>query len=386
MFLVALLCAGWAMSPPGGVVVEGQLQSPPAPGTSTPFTISITKGGLEYFGRILISMPDDCRLNAKQLHGGNLTWNEERNVVVISWLKLPSTDRFDVLLDLEVAPTAEPGPRTLEWDFSFIRNNDRVSLRPPPFLFEVQGAAAMTRTEQSTPLDNSAEADTAPLSTGRAKAIRNMRRLNDGALEITITLDGVPSGGFVRLEESIGAACPIEVKRASGGVTEITPDGLSVIWFDFQDAGDIVYHIDHCDLSDPEEFSGVLSFVNNDEPANILVIQGGAWNPTVSIPDQISHDNDGIRFEVQIAATKNEVVTDYFNQRLDFGLPIRKEEDGNWFKYLNGSFAEYQNARNHRVAVSSAYAFRGPFVVARRNGQRIPVQEALTRTGQSWIP
>ena len=51
-----------AMAIPGGVVVEGQLPRNPAPGTSTPFSITVTKGGLEYFGRILISLPEDCRI------------------------------------------------------------------------------------------------------------------------------------------------------------------------------------------------------------------------------------------------------------------------------------------------------------------------------------
>jgi len=368
-------------------VVEGQLRSTPTPGTTTPFTISITKGGLEYFGRILISMPEDCRLKAKQLHGGNLTWNEERNVVVISWLKLPSTDHFDVLLDLEVAPAATPGPRTLEWDFSFIRNNDRVSLRPPPFLFDVVGTQAQGKTEPESSRKVSVEG-TPPTATPQvsASAIRDLRRLNDGTIEVTVSLTGIPQGGFVRLEETIGAACPIEMKRAGGGVTEIGPDGVSVIWFDFQASGAIVYHIEHCDLSDPEEFSGILSYVEGDEPVNIDVLPSEAWNLTVPNPDQISPDVDAIRFEVQIAATKNEVVTDYFKERLNFGLPIIEEEEGNWFKYLNGSFQEYVDARNHRVALSSAHAFRGPFVVARRNGKRIPVQEALTRTGQSWVP
>jgi hypothetical protein len=107
---------------------------------------------------------------------------------------------------------------------------------------------------------------------------------------------------------------------------------------------------------------------------------------TVPIPDQISQNSETIRYEVQIAATKKQVVTDYFKARLDFGLPIEEEREGNWFKYLNGSFSEYRNARDHRVALDADFAFHGPFVIARRNGQRISVQEALTRTGQTWVP
>ena len=101
--LLMLMSMGMAMVIPGGVVVEGRLTRTPLPGTSTPLTITVTKGGLDYFGRILISIPDDCRLSAKQLQGGGMSVDENRQVVVISWLKLPASNRFDVVLDLVVS-------------------------------------------------------------------------------------------------------------------------------------------------------------------------------------------------------------------------------------------------------------------------------------------
>ena len=101
------------MAAPGGVVVEGRLSAAPQPGTSSPLTITLTKGNLEYFGRLLISMPSDCKLKARQLHGGGMTVESERNLAVISWLKLPDSQQFDLLFDLEVSPQAAPGPTIL---------------------------------------------------------------------------------------------------------------------------------------------------------------------------------------------------------------------------------------------------------------------------------
>ena len=89
---------------------------------------------------------------------------------------------------------------------------------------------------------------------------------------------------------------------------------------------------------------------------------------------------------MQLAANKTQVVTDYFKRRLEFGLPIKEEFDGGWFKYLNGSFERYEDARNHREDLNESYTFIGPFVVSRMGGKRISVQEALTRTGEEWIP
>ena len=58
-------------------------------GQASPLTVSIQKGGLDYFGRILLLVPEDCQLIPRQLNGGSFAWDEEQNRAVVSWLKLP---------------------------------------------------------------------------------------------------------------------------------------------------------------------------------------------------------------------------------------------------------------------------------------------------------
>ena len=116
---------------PGGVVIEFGLDRAPASGTATPLTISIQKGGLDYFGRILLAIPEDCTLSPKNLHGGSFALDEEEGRAVVSWLKLPEADRFDLQFDLKVAPDAPAGTREMTSEFSFIRNQDRASVTPP---------------------------------------------------------------------------------------------------------------------------------------------------------------------------------------------------------------------------------------------------------------
>ena len=136
----------------GSVVIEGELNSAPTPGQSTPLDIRIHEGGLDYFGRLLIQAPEGCRLEADRLFGGSFRWDEQKNVAVISWLKLPEPDQFDIRLDLRVAPNAPSGPQTLEWEFSFIRNNDRETVRPAPLHFALGLAEAPDPTPPNTGL------------------------------------------------------------------------------------------------------------------------------------------------------------------------------------------------------------------------------------------
>lgn len=387
--IIALL-VGAAAAPPGGVVVEGSLAGMPSPGTSTPFTIRISKGGLEYFGRILIALPDDCRLEARQLHGGGLTFNEERHVAVISWLKLPEAEQFDITLDLKVSPLAAPGARSMEWDFSFIRNNDRVTVRPNPFHFEVLPEPEDQSGIATTPMgqefqDGSAAGVAQEAAPHSVTACRTITPIGEGHFEVRINISGLPAGGFVKLEERLPALCEVDIKSGGGGVSEVDLPDLSFIWFDYQHTGSVLYQVKYCRLSDAEDISGLLSYVDGDQPASIPVLsctgQGLAGVESPESPGLF----DDVSFEVQVAATNHKVVTDYFKRRLNFSPPVSEEFEGGRFKYLNGSFESYEEARNHRESLES-YDFIGPFVVARRLGQRIPVQEALTRTGQRWIP
>ena len=376
------------MVAPGGVVVEGRLSTTPSPGTSAPLTISITKGNLEYFGRILISLPSDCKLSAKQLHGGGMTMDPERNLAVISWLKLPEPQQFDLLLDLEVSPLASPGNRTLEWDFSFIRNNDRETVRPAPFHFEVVAAnSAASAASAISPSANRGIAQPEEAGTQLApKATRCATELPDGRYEIQVELSGVPEGGFVKCVETLPPGCTPEITSSGGSVAQTSDQELSFVWFDFQEAGSLSYIVSKPQLSTPTEIIGSLSFIEDDAPKEIVVIPceseksaGSTRLPSPSIPNEIW-------YEVQIAATKNRVVTDYFEEKLNFRLPLTEERGAKWHRYTHGHFADYRAARDCREGISNRHAFRGPFVVAKREGQRISVQEALTRTGQTWTP
>ena len=386
MLIGTALAGLLAMAIPGGVVVEGQLTTPPKAGTSTPFSVTVTKGGLEYFGRILITLPGDCRLVPRQLHGAGFSEDEDRNVAVISWLKLPEADQFEMLFDLEMAPSANAGSRTIEWDFSFIRNNDRVSVRPAPFHFEVAGANRTVDTSaQSRPGNlQQPEAAADKPEVVQAQAIRSIASLEQGGFICTVRLQGVPKGGFVKLTEQWPSSCSAEVLAAGGGVPQVSQGQLDLIWFDYPKDESVIYRLDYCPLSKSGEIIGTLSYVQGDSPVEIPVIT--FVEPDSDRDAELPFTATDIAFEVQVAASKKQVVTDYFREKLNFGLPLVEEQENGWFKYTSGSFPRYEEARSHREEVSSRHGFIGPFVVSRRKNVRISVQEALTRTGQEWIP
>lgn len=366
---LALSALAWAAMP-GGVVIEGELTSAPAPGQSTPLDIRIHKGGLDYFGRLLIQAPEGCRLEADRLFGGSFRWDEQENVAVISWLKLPEPDQFDIRLDLRVAPNAPSGPQTLEWEFSFIRNNDRETVRPAPLHFALGSAEA---------------SDPTPPNTGSAQATRSWTTISDGWLA-TLNLDGLPSHGFVKVEHALPPRCQVEIVHDGGATVRREGGFLTFLWFDYQPSGPITYKWADCSLSEAQNSSAILSYVHEEQPVELSVIEIGVSESAAEVTAEEAEDHPDIRFEVQIAALKKRRVTDYFQRRLDFRHEVKEERVDDWVKYTHGSFANYAAARDHRNTLRAQFDVEGPFVVGRREGQRISVQEALTRTGQHWVP
>ena len=369
-----------SMVMPGGVVIEFGLNEFPKRGSVSALTVSIQKGGLDYFGRILLTLPDDCTLVPKDTHGGSFAWDEEQNRAVISWLKLPEADRFDLVFDLQTSPDASIGQRELLSEFSFIRNQDRASVVPPPFLFEINGPA-------NGPAADSLESEVLieEFAVPLPLAQRTWTQSNE-AIELQIEFQGMENGGFTKLSERIPPACDFDVLSAAGGTVQVESAGFSIVWFDGPPDEVVAYRLGQCTLSMVQELSGSLSTIKDGQSLNIDVIPSGMKrSPFQNGDDEVSNGPE-IVFEVQFAATKNSVVTDYFEEKFNFRLTTKEENVESWWKYSTGIHEEYAEAKNLRDEIRKNYSFHGPFVIARDDGQRISVQEALMKTGQKWTP
>ncbi len=95
----------------------------------------------------------------------------------------------------------------------------------------------------------------------------------------------------------------------------------------------------------------------------------------------------GIFYRVQIAAGKNNLSNDTFAKLYDFQEGFKLETLGGLFKYTTGHHTVYKQARNDRERITGKYdKFKGPFVTAYNDGERITVQEALLISQQNWVP
>ena len=104
---------------------------------------------------------------------------------------------------------------------------------------------------------------------------------------------------------------------------------------------------------------------------------------TKSPSPKVTGPEKGITYKVQIMAAHREVGGEYFDRQFHYSGDFSIERHEGWIKYVTGRHSDYRSARDQRQGfVSAGHNFRGPFVTAYNNGDRITVQEALMISGQ----
>ncbi|MGB9746794.1 MAG: hypothetical protein ACPLXM_07700 [Bacteroidales bacterium] len=100
-------------------------------------------------------------------------------------------------------------------------------------------------------------------------------------------------------------------------------------------------------------------------------------NVSVTLPAEfILLPEKGTYFRVQIAATRKVVSLPHHFRAMQITDEVRVELLDNWYKYTVGSFHSYEEAKKCRDRLGSLGKVKDPFIIAYRDGKRIPLQEA----------
>lgn len=95
----------------------------------------------------------------------------------------------------------------------------------------------------------------------------------------------------------------------------------------------------------------------------------GAEIPQTGIPE--------FEYRVQILASKDENFDlDGFRTRYKINEPVKKEKDGNWYKFTSGSFNDYKEAMKYRDQLIRR-GIRDAFVTAYINDERVPLSKVI---------
>lgn len=381
---------------PGGVVIDHNLPAElPETGVST-FEITVHKGALDYFGRLQFDLPEGVELHPLHTQGGSFSTDKQEHTAIISWLSLPEADPFTVRLELDASAAvyANSSELAMSWQFAFVENNARQLVELDPIRFRLGGVdagapdvAARAADVASAVEDEVASSDEAVKTSGPS-CVRTITELASGqGFLVRLEVKSLHVGQFSKLTETLPLGCEAMPAITASSICTQAGQNLQFLWFDSPVGEQLLeYTLPRCTLSSIEELSGTLSFVKGDISHEVPIIDFGKTeltSETLAINALVAPET-GVSYRVQIAAGHSEMVTDYFNRMFDFAARVTVEQHEGWLKYTTGAFEHYHGARNERKRLTELHDFRGPFVAAYQDGERITVQHALTLTGCGW--
>lgn len=382
---------------PGGVVIDHNLPAElPKSGVAV-FDITIQKGTLDYFGRLQFDVPEGVELQPLNTQGGSFSSDSQSQTATISWLSLPDEDPFTVRLELD-ASQANSEMLSMPWQFAFVENNARQLVELEAIKFrnilskEQQPSPHQSPASETinTPTEVKTDVVDRQASELPPSCVRTVTELASGeGFHVSLDVKNLPEGQFSKLTEALPLGCEALPGKSASSICTQSGQALQFLWFDSPGKDQLLeYQLPRCALSGIDELSGILSYVQEDLSHEIAVLNVGKTelNQDFAHADAGTSPELGVSYRIQIAAGHSEVVTDYFARMFDFAPCVTVEQHDGWLKYTSGGFDRYENARNERDHITAIHDFRGPFVAAYQDGERITVQHALTLSGCGWTP
>lgn len=369
--LLVIAPALWLGENHAGLVEEHDLPQSLRPGETYTATWSLAIHQTSGFARFQVEFPQGIEVAPQRTEGASFTFQDGKAKFI--WIEIPQKRTLELTLELTATQEFRGGTVT-QW-FSFIQDGSRkdVEFDPHPIALERSENAGSGEIAQ-----NPANArPTKPLT-----AQRSWKPDANGTSGVmTITLSEFEPGQFLKLTERIPAEVECTpVNDAQADIRDRFDDQLEYIWQAPAEAETLTvsYRIGYdaaCDVT------GTVAAVKNNQAISITV---PAWMGPP--PSGKGASDASISYRVQVLATHQKVETNSVRRLYAFPGELRREVHDQWFKFTNGFYSTYPEARNQRVNLSTNHDFPGPFVTAYRGSERISVQEALLITHQTWIP
>lgn len=413
--------------------VEISIDRPNQVNAGEEFTVAvtITKGGLTDYSRFSQDLP--LGLTAVNVSSPNADFSFDNQRIRIIWLKLPEGDAVTVSYKIRVDERLK-GSFVLGGVFAYVVEDERkflnfdqseeISIMPsstldPALIVDIKNFKGG---EAITPLTKAQ----APY----AMAVRQRPILQSTGEYLVKLIVTTPEGSkYLKIEETIPSGYLFEEVNSYNGIATLAPSTIKFIWMTLPE--DPVFEIEYKLVpidSQPQgamtlagqltHTSGDESMINPvkqvdvdfddldmDERAYLLqtgevpsdaghtvqtVVQQEAPDPVVETKPETKTNSDtyilktkvltaepGFYYRVQIIAVETafDARTQFRSEGVDREVMV--EEQGGMYKYTVGTFRDYSDAEAYRKKMEGFETVDGPFVVAYRDGRRVPVP--LTR-------
>jgi len=316
-----------SVGPEQKIMAEMKIPAAVKPGSSFTVEIKITKGNVTGLGRLHQYLPKGMTATQLESQGADFSF-DNRNMKLI-WLNLPQTPIINIKYRITTDASLNSS-KTLDGTFSYVENGrtKKFSLAPKEIRLDPQAPEeeAISDVKQSEQTPVLGEPPIAPSETKTAA--------------IPPSPDE-PKTVEQPTKEKIIAEKTIKIPKQN-------PE---------------------------EEQAPIASVIGNKKALADVTAKNLPDAPALN--SETSALAAGIIFRIQIAAMneKHYRRDGYFQGKFKIEQPVFKEEHDGLKKYTIGNFSSYNEARKKRDEILSNA--EGAFVVAYKDGVRVPVSEAL---------
>lgn len=349
-------------------------------------------------------------------------FNFENQMVRFVWDNLPAKNSLIIAYKVK-ADDQTTGIKNINGTFIYEQNGKTAQLNLPANIIYVTNDYPITNAGAS-------EENIGALRINRI--VESKKGEQSNGYRITINVSNHQESGFATWIEQIPADYPIEINAANNGTFSREGSLVKFRWTTLPEENEWAFSYtisppDNSTMLEKQELVGIMVYGNPDSPKSFIpengIIPGSSveTNIAVKVPEtitapipeiieeKITHEvpekineevtqnestqestqtassgnammlsvQRGIYYRVQIAATKRSPVRDsnFFQSRFNIERPVDMVEQDGWRKYCIGTFARIEPAKT--FAFETRSHIPDAFVVAYRDGQRIPVAEAM---------
>lgn len=394
-------------------------------GTEFDVQVTIKKGDVESFSRLLQTMP--AGLTVVSTDAASADFNFESKRARFIWMRMPDEEQFNITYKVKVDQRLQ-GNFNINGKFSYIVDNERRTVT-----VESNNIIILP----SPDIDPGLIVDIADYerlvipyipTTGAEPQIACIRQTpvlsseGDGYI-VNLLVSKERKEKFAKIEEVIPKGYKAVAVNEGDAIFTYKNNKAKFLWMNLpasslfmvsyklvptsrqkaspqlegqfsylEEAKTISINIQQTDLDlamvkTNEELAvliagiGTATLASNDGSKNVTVPKDK--EPRSNKKYQLEPE-EGIYYRVQLAAGHSPVNVRRYFKKYKLEKEVRHEYHEGWYKYSVGSFPQYKFARDYREFVWNTTVIDDAFVSAYNNGARITVQEALMISNQQW--
>ncbi len=358
------------------------------PGDEFMVRISIDKSSLRKGAVFQQVLPDG--MTASPIENESAQFSFENQMVRFVWETLPEKSNLLLAYKIKVSDQIE-GVNKISGTFIYSKGNSTAQMYLPEDLIYVSNEIPVSNAEHITGSKG---------NLSMVRIIDDKKGEESNGHRITIEVTGNNEKGFASWTDQIPYGYTVEVNQASNGLFRMDGTMVKFHWDEMpaENFWSFSYTLlpkQGMNFVDKPEVLGILVYGTKESVKTCIPILQSvssataslrrneskaiaqASNPAPTVTAATPTIQRGLYYRVQIAATKKSPVRDskFFSSNYKINSPVDMIEHEGWRKYCIGSFARMEPAKSFAIETRSTVP--GAFVVAYRDGQRIPVNEAM---------